>query len=36
MDRKTEQARAALSAIKSASKEALQELRTMLTPLRGN
>ncbi len=36
MDRQPEQARAALSAIKSASKEALEELRTMLTPLRGD
>lgn len=34
MDSQPEQARAALSAIKSASKEALEELRTMLTPLR--
>jgi signal transduction histidine kinase len=34
MDRQPEQARAALSAIKSASKEALEELRTMLTTLR--
>jgi signal transduction histidine kinase len=34
MDSQPEQARAALSAIKSASKEALQELRTMLTTLR--
>jgi signal transduction histidine kinase len=36
MDRQPEQARAALSAIKSASKEALEELRTMLTPLRAD
>jgi signal transduction histidine kinase len=36
MDSRPEQARAALSAIKSASKEALEELRTMLTPLRGD
>ena len=36
MDSQPEQARAALSAIKSASKEALEELRTMLTPLRGD
>jgi signal transduction histidine kinase len=36
MDSQPEQARAALSAIKSASKEALAELRTMLTPLRGD
>jgi signal transduction histidine kinase len=36
MDSQPEQARAALTAIKSASKEALQELRTMLTPLRGD
>jgi len=36
MDSQPEQARAALSAIKSASKEALVELRTMLTPLRGD
>jgi signal transduction histidine kinase len=35
MDSQPERARAALSAIKSASKEALEELRTMLTPLRG-
>jgi signal transduction histidine kinase len=35
IDGQPEQARAALSAIKSASKEALEELRTMLTPLRG-
>jgi signal transduction histidine kinase len=35
IDSQPEQARAALSAIKSASKEALEELRTMLTPLRG-
>ena len=34
MDIRPEQARAALSAIKSASKEALEELRTMLTTLR--
>ena len=34
MDTQPEQARAALSAIKSASKEALEELRTMLTTLR--
>jgi signal transduction histidine kinase len=34
MDGQPEQARAALSAIKSASKEALEELRTMLTTLR--
>ena len=34
MDSQPEQARAALSAIKSASKEALEELRTMLTALR--
>ncbi len=34
IDRQPEQARAALSAIKSASKEALEELRTMLTTLR--
>jgi signal transduction histidine kinase len=34
MDRQPEQARAALSAIKSVSKEALEELRTMLTTLR--
>jgi signal transduction histidine kinase len=34
MDSRPEQARAALSAIKSASKEALEELRTMLTALR--
>jgi len=34
MDSQPEQARAALSAIKAASKEALEELRTMLTPLR--
>ena len=34
MDSRPEQARAALSAIKSASKEALEELRTMLTTLR--
>ena len=34
MDSQPEQARAALSAIKSASKDALEELRTMLTPLR--
>src|SRR6516164_2892661 len=34
MDSQPEQARAALSAIKSASKEALEELRTMLTTLR--
>jgi signal transduction histidine kinase len=34
MDSQPEQARAALRAIKSASKEALEELRTMLTPLR--
>ncbi len=34
IDSQPEQARAALSAIKSASKEALQELRTMLTTLR--
>ena len=34
IDSQPEQARAALTAIKSASKEALQELRTMLTPLR--
>ena len=34
MDSQPEQARAALSAIKAASKEALQELRTMLTTLR--
>jgi signal transduction histidine kinase len=34
MDRQPEQARAALSAIKSASKEALEELRTMLATLR--
>ena len=36
MDSQPERARAALTAIKSASKEALQELRTMLTPLRGD
>ncbi len=36
IDRQPEQARAALSAIKSASKEALEELRTMLTTLRGD
>jgi len=36
MDSQPEQARAALSAIKLASKEALEELRTMLTPLRGD
>src|SRR5215469_1004360 len=34
MDSQPEQARAALSAIKSASKEALEELRTMMTTLR--
>jgi len=34
MDSQPEQARAALSAIKSASKDALEELRTMLTTLR--
>jgi len=34
MDSQPEQARAALTAIKAASKEALQELRTMLTTLR--
>jgi signal transduction histidine kinase len=34
MDGQPEQARAALSAIKSASKEALEELRAMLTTLR--
>ena len=34
MDSQPEQARAALSAIKAASKEALEELRTMLTTLR--
>jgi signal transduction histidine kinase len=34
MDSQPEQARAALSAIKSASKEALEELRTMLITLR--
>jgi len=34
MDSQPEQARAALSAIKSASKEALEELRAMLTTLR--
>lgn len=34
MDIQPEQARAALSAIKAASKEALEELRTMLTTLR--
>jgi signal transduction histidine kinase len=34
MDTQPEQARAALSAIKSASKEALEELRAMLTTLR--
>jgi two-component sensor histidine kinase len=34
VDSQPEQARAALSAIKSASKEALEELRTMLTTLR--
>ena len=34
MDSQPEQARAALSAIKSASKEALEELRTTLTTLR--
>jgi signal transduction histidine kinase len=34
MDSQPEQARAALTAIKSASKEALEELRTMLTTLR--
>jgi signal transduction histidine kinase len=34
MDSQPEQARAALAAIKSASKEALEELRTMLTTLR--
>ncbi len=36
MDSQPEQARAALSAIKAASKQALEELRTMLTPLRGD
>jgi signal transduction histidine kinase len=36
IDSQPEQARAALSAIKSVSKEALEELRTMLTPLRGD
>jgi signal transduction histidine kinase len=36
MDSQPEQARAALSAIKSASKEALEELRTMLTTLRSD
>jgi signal transduction histidine kinase len=36
IDSQPEQARAALSAIKAASKEALEELRTMLTPLRGD
>src|SRR5579862_6395828 len=36
MDAQPEQARAALTAIKSASKEALEELRTMLTTLRHN
>jgi signal transduction histidine kinase len=36
IDSQPEQARAALSAIKSASKAALEELRTMLTPLRGD
>jgi signal transduction histidine kinase len=36
LDSQPEQARAALSAIKSASKEALEELRTMLTTLRGD
>ncbi|HEV2257498.1 MAG TPA: sensor histidine kinase [Streptosporangiaceae bacterium] len=36
IDSQPEQARAALSAIKSASKEALEELRTMLTTLRGD
>jgi len=36
IDSQPEQARAALSAIKSASKDALEELRTMLTPLRGD
>jgi signal transduction histidine kinase len=36
MDSQPEQARVALSAIKSASKAALEELRTMLTPLRGD
>jgi signal transduction histidine kinase len=35
MDGQPEQARAALSAIKSASKEVLEELRTMLMTLRG-
>jgi signal transduction histidine kinase len=34
MDSQPEQARAALSAIKSVSREALEELRTMLTTLR--
>ncbi len=34
MDSQPEQARAALTAIKSASREALEELRTMLTTLR--
>ena len=34
MDRQPDQARAALSAIKLASKEALEELRTMLMTLR--
>jgi signal transduction histidine kinase len=34
MDSQPEQARAALTAIKSASKDALEELRTMLTTLR--
>jgi signal transduction histidine kinase len=34
MDSQPEQARAALAAIKAASKEALEELRTMLTTLR--
>jgi len=36
IDSQPDQARAALSAIKSVSKEALEELRTMLTPLRGD
>ena len=36
IDSQPEQARAALSAIKSASKDALEELRTMLTTLRGD
>lgn len=36
IDSQPEQARAALSAIKAASKQSLEELRTMLTPLRGD